>query len=303
MSEVAERLGVDRKTVSRWLNPDGPGRGVALPHDRRMVGKIETVFLDWSEVVAWLEQVGIKTKAPALFKDAEKPEAAAVASSAAATPASLSPEAAAAETRPESTTTQDPDLLKRITDVHEMISRGDPAMVMLQRMLVDHQLLIARCERAIREGRVKDLSVGELDRFSSALEKTGKEARQADKAMLDLRERRGELVSRVACENLVEKLIEATIAACTVATQSLGLTLREKGCQIGEGESRLDDEAFDRVIVTVASDSLVVARKAMEVALRQTREAIAREAARNTSDGSGAVASLSNVNIFERGAA
>lgn len=253
---IGELLGREPRVVRRWCEPEGRFKGRTCPHTRVQIRKGAPDYrFNEAEVRAWAMAQGLDVKPPI---------------EAGAGPVF----AAAAAEQAKKAGTEEPE---RPVDVLASVPIGAERAV-LREQLALVITLTTQIQRDLRTAGVgvAGISPTSVNQLAGAAEKASSAARLLDKAEREMAVQRGELVSRAAMERVITDLVDSVNAGHDQAKQDLGPLLRLAGAQIGDGEKRMVDEQFDRVVVVKAGEVLDIARAKAAEALRRARADVER---------------------------
>jgi hypothetical protein len=256
---VAELLGKEPRVVRRWCEPNGSFKGRTCPHERVQLRKGAPDYrFNEGEVRAWARAQGLSVKPPI------EAGAGPVFESAARVQAERAGIAAGDVQQPQ---------VNVLATVPVGAERGA-----LREQLALVMTLTAQIQRDLRSQGVAAISATSVNQLAGAADKCRLSVLAVDKAERQMAESRGELVSRSAVERVLTDLVDSVTAGHDQARQDLGPILRLAGAQIGEGDKKLVDEAFDRVVVLKCGEVLDVARGKAAEALRRARAEVERVA-------------------------
>lgn len=299
LKELAQRLGVNTKTVWRWCNPGAAEKGrVATaakivgnpcPHEHR--GR--KLFMRESAVRAWMVAADIRsgvghgegieasrdrgisgegnTGGTPVPPDSRLP----IADSRDSKPEARNPTPETRLPTPDSRSSPAPDPFEvKLGELHAMINAADVgseaelALVFVKRIAVDQIALARRVDRAIREGREKEISIPEIDKLASALERVAAQVRETEKHAITQRRARGELVDKKLMSGAMLELVGAFSQSLSrVARDAAPLVRRSLGAA-GLLAASADGEAVERLVHEEIIRAADAERAALAASLR-----------------------------------
>ncbi len=169
--------------------------------------------------------------------------------------------------------TPDPFEVK-LNELHAMINAADVgseaelALVFVKRIAVDQIALARRVDRAIREGREKEISIPEIDKLASALERVAAQVRETEKHAITQRRARGELVDKKMMSAALLELVSAFSQSLSrVARDAAPLVRRSLGAA-GLLAAGGDGEAVERLVHEEIIRAADAERAALAASLR-----------------------------------